>query len=83
MARPAAPERGLAARCCRNIAVGPPRLRPCRPSRPGRCTDGELVSHVGLFLRDRTWDGREVHVGGIGGVATADGSAASASPAPQ
>jgi len=33
--------------------------------------DGELVSHVGLFLRVCDWDGRRVQVGGIGGVATA------------
>jgi predicted acetyltransferase len=34
--------------------------------------DGELVSHVGLFVRDCDWNGRSVHVGGIGGVATAE-----------
>jgi hypothetical protein len=34
--------------------------------------DGELVSHVGLFLRSCDWDGRLVRVGGIGGVATAE-----------
>jgi aminoglycoside 2'-N-acetyltransferase I len=33
--------------------------------------DGELVSHVGLFIRGCDWDGRIVRVGGIGGVATA------------
>ena len=32
--------------------------------------DGELVSHVGLFIRDCEWDGHTVRVGGIGGVAT-------------
>ena len=34
--------------------------------------DGELVSHVGLFLRACDWDSRRVRVGGIGGVATAE-----------
>jgi aminoglycoside 2'-N-acetyltransferase I len=34
--------------------------------------DGELVSHVGLFLRGCDWNGRKVRVGGIGGVATAE-----------
>ncbi len=34
--------------------------------------DGELVSHVGLFVRSCDWDGRLVRVGGIGGVATAE-----------
>ena len=34
--------------------------------------DGELVSHVGLFIRSCDWDGRIVRVGGIGGVATAE-----------
>ncbi len=34
--------------------------------------NGELVSHVGLFLRNCDWDGRLVRVGGIGGVATAE-----------
>ena len=33
--------------------------------------DGELVSHVGLFIRSCDWDDRTVHVGGIGGVVTA------------
>lgn len=34
--------------------------------------DGELVSHVGLFIRGCDWDGRQVRVGGIGGVATSE-----------
>jgi aminoglycoside 2'-N-acetyltransferase I len=33
---------------------------------------GELVSHIGLFLRSCDWDGREVQIGGIGGVVTAE-----------
>ena len=31
---------------------------------------GDVVCHVGLFLRDATWDDRPVRIGGIGGVAT-------------
>jgi len=34
--------------------------------------DGELVNHVGLFLRDCDWNGRTVRVGGIGGVVTVE-----------
>jgi aminoglycoside 2'-N-acetyltransferase I len=30
----------------------------------------ELICHVGLHLRDVTWDGRAVRVGGVGGVVT-------------
>jgi GNAT superfamily N-acetyltransferase len=30
----------------------------------------ELIGHVGIFLRNATWDGRDVKLGGIGGVAT-------------
>ena len=30
----------------------------------------EPVCHVGLHVRDATWDGRAVRVGGVGGVAT-------------
>src|SRR2546429_424261 len=29
-----------------------------------------LACHVGIFFRDATWDGRKVHIGGIGGVST-------------
>lgn len=32
---------------------------------------GRLVCHVGLFLREMKWGDRPVHVGGVGGVATA------------
>ena len=31
-----------------------------------------LAFHVGIFFRDATWDGRKVHIGGIGGVSTRD-----------
>ena len=31
---------------------------------------GEVLCHVGLYLRDATWDDRVVRIGGIGGVAT-------------
>ena len=31
---------------------------------------GDVVCHVGLFLRDAMWDDRAVRIGGIGGVAT-------------
>jgi aminoglycoside 2'-N-acetyltransferase I len=30
----------------------------------------EVVCHVGVYLRDVTWDGRTLHAGGIGGVLT-------------
>ena len=29
-----------------------------------------LVCHVGIYFRTVTWNGRKVHIGGIGGVAT-------------
>src|SRR5262245_14997866 len=29
-----------------------------------------LACHVGIHFRDALWDGRKVHIGGIGGVAT-------------
>jgi GNAT superfamily N-acetyltransferase len=29
-----------------------------------------LACHVGIYFRDATWDGRKVHIGGIGGVST-------------
>ena len=29
-----------------------------------------LACHVGIFFRDAIWDGRKVHIGGIGGVST-------------
>ena len=31
---------------------------------------GDAVCHVGLYWRDGIWNGRKVHLGGIGGVAT-------------
>jgi len=31
---------------------------------------GDVLCHVGLFLREATWDDRAVRIGGIGGVAT-------------
>ena len=31
---------------------------------------GDVVCHVGLFLREAIWDARPVRIGGIGGVAT-------------
>jgi aminoglycoside 2'-N-acetyltransferase I len=31
---------------------------------------GDLACHVGIFFRTITWNGRRVHIGGIGGVAT-------------
>ncbi len=31
---------------------------------------GDVLCHVGLYLRDATWDERAVRIGGIGGVAT-------------
>ena len=31
---------------------------------------GGLACHVGIYFRTVTWNGRKVHVGGIGGVAT-------------
>ena len=32
--------------------------------------DGGLGCHVGIFFRTVTWNGRKVHIGGIGGVST-------------
>ena len=29
-----------------------------------------LACHIGIFFRDAIWDGRKVHIGGIGGVST-------------
>ena len=34
--------------------------------------EGELVSHAGLFNRRGAWNGRDVRIGGVGGVATAE-----------
>ena len=31
---------------------------------------GHVACHVGIYFRTITWNGRKVHVGGIGGVAT-------------
>jgi len=36
--------------------------------------DNELICHVGIVLRDATWDGRSVKIGGIGGVTTREDS---------
>ena len=32
--------------------------------------EGGLACHVGIFFRTVTWNGRKIHIGGIGGVAT-------------
>jgi GNAT superfamily N-acetyltransferase len=32
--------------------------------------DGRPACHVGIYFRTATWNGRKVHIGGIGGVAT-------------
>ena len=32
-----------------------------------------LACHVGIYFRDAIWDGRKVHIGGIGGVSTRRG----------
>jgi aminoglycoside 2'-N-acetyltransferase I len=32
--------------------------------------DGGLACHVGIYFRTATWNGRKIHIGGIGGVAT-------------
>jgi aminoglycoside 2'-N-acetyltransferase I len=37
---------------------------------PGESTNGGLACHVGIYFRTVTWNGRKVHVGGIGGVVT-------------
>ena len=36
--------------------------------------DNEIICHAALVLRDATWDGRAVKIGGIGGVATREDS---------
>jgi len=38
-------------------------------AQPGLACQG-LACHVGIFFRDALWDGRKVHIGGIGGVST-------------
>jgi GNAT superfamily N-acetyltransferase len=37
---------------------------------PEDAPDPGLACHVGIFFRDAMWDGRKVHIGGIGGVST-------------
>jgi len=37
---------------------------------PEDAAEPGLACHVGIFFRDATWDGRKVHIGGIGGVST-------------
>src|SRR3974390_1131164 len=32
--------------------------------------EGRLASHVGIYFRTINWNGHDIHVGGIGGVAT-------------
>jgi aminoglycoside 2'-N-acetyltransferase I len=32
--------------------------------------DGALACHVGMYFRTVTWNGQQVHIGGLGGVAT-------------
>jgi len=32
--------------------------------------DGTLACHAGIYFRTVTWNGQQVHIGGIGGVAT-------------
>jgi aminoglycoside 2'-N-acetyltransferase I len=36
--------------------------------------NNEIICHVGIVLRDATWDGRGVKIGGIGGVTTREDS---------
>jgi aminoglycoside 2'-N-acetyltransferase I len=36
--------------------------------------DKEIICHVGIVLRDATWDGHGVKIGGIGGVTTREDS---------
>jgi len=36
--------------------------------------DNEIIGHLTIVLRDATWNGRAVKIGGIGGVATRDDS---------
>jgi aminoglycoside 2'-N-acetyltransferase I len=42
---------------------------PEETAQPGLASQG-LACHVGIYFRDATWDGRKVHIGGIGGVST-------------
>jgi predicted acetyltransferase len=35
-----------------------------------RTESGDVACHVGIFRREVTWNGRKMHAGGIGGVAT-------------
>ena len=42
---------------------------------------GGLACHVGIYFRTVSWNGRKVHVGGIGGVATREDCRAAAMPA--
>ena len=47
--------------------------RPGIPALTGvliEAAEGGLACHVGIFFRTVTWNGRNVHIGGIGGVAT-------------
>lgn len=37
---------------------------------PTENPDGGLACHVGIFFRTVRWNGRKVHIGGIGGVST-------------
>jgi aminoglycoside 2'-N-acetyltransferase I len=37
---------------------------------PEESTNGGLACHVGIYFRTVSWNGRKVHVGGIGGVMT-------------
>jgi len=37
---------------------------------PEDSPEGGVACHVGIHFRDATWDGRKVHIGGIGGVST-------------
>jgi hypothetical protein len=36
--------------------------------------ENEIICHLAIVLRDATWDGRAVKIGGIGGVATREDS---------
>jgi aminoglycoside 2'-N-acetyltransferase I len=36
--------------------------------------DNEIICHLAIVLREATWDGRAVKIGGIGGVATREDS---------
>ena len=61
-------------RCDGKIALGACRMGPCRSAGAHRgargIDDGGLACHVGIYFRTVTWNGRKVHVGGIGGVVT-------------